>query len=347
MSRFDTAVVLALACLVVAGCAQPTPGGAAPDGTGPAEAGGGAGGAPATVPATVAPAAATATQRALALLPPFVTAWGEQGIEPGQLQLPADVAVDDAGRVYVSDSKGVQAFDANGQFVRQVGAPEVRVARGLAVTGDGARLYVSGYGSQVLVFGPDGTQLATIGTQGTEPGQLNKPVDVALDADGNVYVADMANARVEKYSPDGRHLLTIGGPGMQNGQFSAPNAVAVDQAGRVYVAQGDDFSIQRFRPDGSYLDSFGQSYASESMWQIPGLAIDEAGNVYASQAISHVVQSFAAASDPPHLRWELGTVGTGTGQFRSPQGLAIHDGKLYVADRDNTRIQEFDITAAP
>lgn len=292
-------------------------------------------------PATLAPAAVAATAAAAELLPAFVQVIGRPGIEPGQLQLPFDVAVDGQGTVYVSDSKGLQAFEADGTFRGLIGSPEVKVAQGIAAADDGT-LYVTGFGRQVLVFGPDGTPRASLGEEGLGPGQLVNPVDVAVDRDGNLYVADAANARIEKLAPDGRHLLTIGEPGRQNGQFTSPRSVAVDNQGRIYVGQGDDFLIQRFAPDGSYLDAFGQSYADESMWSLPGLAVDENGNAYASQTIRHVVQSFDASGDErPTFRWELGDVGFEEGEFRSPYGLAVHKGLLYVADRDNGRIQVY------
>jgi DNA-binding beta-propeller fold protein YncE len=298
----------------------------------------GAGGA---VTPTLAASAREATARAAAMRPTYERTIGVMGIDPGQLQLPVDVAVDDAGNTYVSDSKGVQAFGPDGAFLRAVGAPDLKSAEGLAVTPDGGKLYVTGNGPEVQVYGPDGTLSGTLGEGGLTAGTLQKPVDVTLDGAGNVYVADVANAHVEKYGPDGRHLLTIGEKGQQKGQFTAPRSVAVDSAGRIYVGLGDDFLIQRFAPDGSYLDAFGQSYAEESMWQIAGLALDPADNVYASQAISHVVQSFDTSAARPRLRWELGEVGNADGEFRSPHGLAVHDGRLYVADRDNGRVQVF------
>jgi hypothetical protein len=80
------------------------------------------------------------------------------------------------------------------------------------------------------------------------------------------------------------------------------------------------------------------------MWSLPGLATDADGKVYATQTIRHVVQSFDAAGDErPRLRWELGAVGFENGQFRSPYGIAARDGLLYVADRDNDRIQVFQL----
>jgi DNA-binding beta-propeller fold protein YncE len=290
---------------------------------------------------SVAPAAAEATARVAALLPTFDRSIGTMGIEPGQLQLTQDVAVDDAGKVYVSDSKGVQVFGPDGTFLNLVGAPDLKAAEGIAVTPDGQRLYVTGAGPLVLIFGPDGKQSGTVGEGGLEAGQLQKPVDVTLDGDGNVYVADVANAHIEKYDAQGKHLLTIGSKGQTKGQFTAPRAVAVDSTGRIYVGLGDDFLIQRFNADGSYLDAYGQSYADETMWQIPGLAVDASDNVYSSQSISHVVQSFDTSTERPRLRWELGTVGFEDGQFRSPYGLAVKGDKLYVADRDNGRVQVF------
>lgn len=346
-ARVRRVVVLACATLAGAGlvaCTAATPGtpsaGTPAPGT-PAAVASEITSADVTPEATVAPAAAEATARVAALLPTLDRVISTMGIEPGQLQLPQDVAVDDAGKVYVSDSKGVQVFGPDGAFLQMVGAPDLKSAEGIAVTPDGQRIYVTGAGPVVLVYGPDGQQTGTLGEGGLEAGQLQRPVDVTLDAAGNVYVAEMANAHVEKYDASGRHLLTVGAKGQQKGEFTAPRAVAVDSAGRIYVGLGDDFLIQRFNPDGSYLDAFGQSYADETMWQIPGLAVDASDHVYASQSISHVVQSFDTSPERPRLRWELGTVGLDDGEFRSPYGLAVKGDKLYVADRDNSRIQVF------
>lgn len=302
--------------------------------------------APAAVmaPATatpLSPSALRATERVAALQPVFSRSIGVSGIEPGQLRLPFDVAVAPAGQIYVSDSKGVQEFTPDGRFVRQIGGDDVKIAQGLAVATDGT-LYVAGAGSQVRVFDAAGSPRGTIGQPGTAPGQLQQPVDVAVDRGGDVYVADDRNGRVEKFAPDGRHLLTVGTPGEGREQLSRPRAVAVDGSGLITVGQGDDFLVKRFRPDGSYLDAFGRSHADENMWRIGGLAFDEDDNAYLTQVVGHRIQSFSPG-DRPGFRWEFGALGFGPGQFNTPTGLAIANGELYVADQSNDRIQVFQL----
>jgi DNA-binding beta-propeller fold protein YncE len=284
-----------------------------------------------------ATAVALATGRAAALMPSPDFDFGEPGIAPGQLMLPVDVGIDADGDIFVSDSKGVQRFDAQGTFRNLIGAEELAVALGIAVDADGTT-YVTGMGPLVLVFDRDGRLLRQVGEEGAAPGQLQQPVDAALDAASNLYVVDARNYRVEVYSPGGEHLRSIGGRGDQRGQFESPRTIAVDGHGDIYVGMGDDFVIQRLANDGTYVDSFGKAYAEETMWRIGGLAVDDADHLYASRSIGHSIQAFDLGPTPT-LRWEYGALGNGPGQFNAPSGLAYHAGKLYVADTTNNRIQ--------
>lgn len=286
-------------------------------------------------------AIAMATELAGRGLPEPAFDFGTEGIEPGQILLPFDVALDGDGNVIVSDSKGVQKFTAEGEFLLQVGPGEIAAAQGIAAAPDGT-IYVSGLDDVVHVFDGEGQKTATIGEPGGAPGQLLQPVDVALDREGNVYVADASNSRVEKYAPDGTHLLTIGEKGTQSGQFTSPRVVTVDDAGRVYVGMGDDFLVQRFGPNGDYLDSLGKSYADESMWRVAGLATDEGGNLYVSRAILHAIQCFEAGGDGG-LLWELGELGRAPGEFNTPGGMAVRGTRLYVADTTNNRVQVLEL----
>lgn len=294
-----------------------------------------------TAPSSVlSEAAALATARIQSLLPDLETAWGTPGSDDGQLMLPFGVAVDTEGNVYVSDSTGAQKFTADGQFVVRFGVDDLLTALGGIAVDETGLVYVTGFGPAIHVFAPDGSRAATIGQPGGGAGQLAKPVDVAVDARGDLFVADAQNGRVEKFARDGTHLLTIGEPGEGRGQFRTPRAVAVDDSGNIYVGQGDDYLIQRFAPDGSYLDTFGDAHADENVWRVGGLAVDERGNVYATQAMASHVQSYRPAPDTG-LAWELGGLGASPGKFATPLGLAYRDGRLYVVDQQNNRIQVF------
>jgi len=301
---------------------------------------------PAGTPAPTAEAATTATARfaaAMALvLPRYTASFGVAGTEPGQITLPFDVAVAGDGGLFVSDSTGVQKFAADGSFARRIGEGVLKRAEGIAV-GPDDRLYVAGSGAEVLVFDAAGNPAGAVGAAGDRPGQLRKPIDVAVDRDGNLYVADAGNARVEKFAPGGRHLLSIGERGTQSGQFTAPRSVAVDGSGRIYVGLGDDFLIQRFDRDGSYLDTFGQGTLDETMFRIGGIAVDDRNRAYATQAMGHALQVFDVATTPVYVGQIGGKPGITAEQFNAPTGVALGPGRLFVADTRNNRVQVFEI----
>jgi DNA-binding beta-propeller fold protein YncE len=282
-------------------------------------------------------AAAIATARIAELLPTQEMAFGVSGSSPGQMMLPFDVAVGPEGNIYLSDSTGVKKFSPDGEYLEWIGEGEVLTALGGLAVGPDGTVYVTGFESQVWAYGPDGQSRAAIGTPGSEPGQLSRPVDVAVDAAGSIYVADTENARVEKFAADGRHLMTFGGAGSGRGELRSPRAVAVDADGNVYIGEGDHFLVQRFTPDGEYLDAFGQGHADENIWRIGGLAVGDDGTVYATQAMSNRLQAFDPAADLA-LAWEFGSLGRSHGEFSSPMGLDVVGDRLYIADQQNNRI---------
>lgn len=338
------ALALSALCLSVTACGSGTPS-TSPAGDG-AGGSGTAVGATAAVTApiassggapTLAPPEALGTQRAAGKVPVYLRSFGGPGFDDGQLQLPTAVAVDAAGNAYVSDSVGVQVFDADGRFARRIAAGELVAVEGVAVTPDGSRLFVATREPPVRVFDASGALAGTVGTPGDGPGQLAQPAALALDGDGRLYVADAANGRVEVFDANGQHARTIGEKGGGRGQFTQPRALAVGADGRVYVGTGDSYAIQVFAPDGTYEKSVAHSYKDATLYRIAGLALDDAGRLYASEAASHYVQVFADGA------WvaDLGKLGGGATQFNTPTGLAYAAGALYVVDQQNSRVQVF------
>ncbi|MBI3743628.1 MAG: hypothetical protein HY261_05000, partial [Chloroflexi bacterium] len=84
------------------------------------------------------------------------------------------------------------------------------------------------------------------GSEGSGDGQFNMPSGIAVDAQGNVYVADRGNYRIQEFTSTGKFLTKWGSEGSGDGQFNSPFGVAVDGVGNVYVADFDTPGIQKF-----------------------------------------------------------------------------------------------------
>ena len=164
---------------------------------------------------------------------------------------------------------------------------------------------------------------------------------VAVDAQGNVYVSDAYNFRVQKFDPDGKFVFQFGSAGEADGQFDGPCAgpVTVDGQGNIYVSTFG--RVQKFDSQGKFLAAHG-SLGSEN-GQFMGAAfgsIDKQGNFYVADLLNIRVQKF----DPD---WKFlqtwGAAGTGPGQFINPVSLAVDQyDRLYAADNSN-RIQVFSL----
>ena len=199
-------------------------------------------------------------------------------------------------------------------------------------------------------------QLAAVrsfGTEGNGSGQFENPRNVAFDAQGNLYVADSDNARIQKFDPSGKLLLAWGTKSQDNavgapGTFNQPWGIAVDQAGNVYVADTWNYRIQKFDSNGKFLTMWGtngdtRGVANVNPIQMYGpraIAVDAQGNVLVTDTGNKRVSKFSPNGDPIA---QFGGVGADNGQFQEPVGIAIdRQGNVFVADTWNQRIQKFD-----
>ena len=97
------------------------------------------------------------------------------------------------------------------------------------------------------MFDTNGKLLKHWGVQGSEPGQLYYPYDLALDGQGHVYVVEYGNHRVQKMTLDGKSLGCWAVNGRGEGQLHNPWALALDTQGRLHVIDSNNHRVQRVR----------------------------------------------------------------------------------------------------
>ncbi|NQT50553.1 hypothetical protein HQ576_00795, partial [bacterium] len=131
-------------------------------------------------------------------------------------------------------------------------------------------------GHRVLVLDRNsGKVLRTFGSKGGEPGQFRLPNAIAADAEGNLYVSDAFNYRLQKLNRDGKPLLVKGEQGNSFGSFARPRGIAVGPDGVIYVVETQFELVQMFNQQGKVLMAFGNNHAAPGFLELPaGIATD-------------------------------------------------------------------------
>jgi hypothetical protein len=183
--------------------------------------------------------------------------------------------------------------------------------------------------------------IAQWGSPGSGDGQFNYPVGIAMDASGNLYVADEKNNRIQKFDSDGGFLAKWGSYGTGDGQFNWPCGVTVDPSGNVYVSDYGNSRIQKFDSNGGFLAKWGSYGTGDGQFNYPwGIAMDASGNVYVADYYNNRIQKFDSGGG---FLTKWGSYGSGDGQFYDPSGIAVDaSDNVYVTEVENHRIQKFD-----
>jgi sugar lactone lactonase YvrE len=235
--------------------------------------------------------------------------------DPNLLSKPNDLEVDRQGNLYVVDSfnSRIQKFDQNGKFLTMWGT---------AGQGDGEFRFINGDAGAGAI---------------------------AVDEQGNVYVADWGNSRLQKFDGNGQFLAKWGTRGAGDGQFSNLLSITVDKAGNVYVLDGARADIQKFDGNGQFLAKWGSKGSGDGQFNYPThLTVDGQDNVYVVDGFNNRLQKFDG-NGQFLAKW--GSTGTGDGQFNfilAGANIALgavaadNQGNVYVADYSNNRIQKFD-----
>ena len=219
---------------------------------------------------------------------------------------------------------------------------------------------VNADGDLVLPEGVELAQASRIGSLETETA-FSAPFGLAVDADGNLYVADSANHQVRKVDPEG-NVTTFAGTGQfgsTGGHLNFPAAVAVDAAGSVYIAERRNHRIRKVDSGGAITTVAGTGRvghggdggpATEAFLFDPiGVAVDAAGNVYVADRRNHRIRKIDTAGTITTYAGtgEPGSAGDGgsatAASLAYPAGVAVDTaGNVYVADMGNGKVRKID-----
>jgi|GEM_PF-7035072 len=245
---------------------------------------------------------------------------------------------------------------------------------GIAVRG--SVVYVSDYNNaRVVAFSATGEYINQYTTDSV--GAFGHPSGLAVDAAGNLFVADATNHRVSKLGPNGAPITAWTGGTVP---FSVTTDVALDRAGNVYVADQGNGLIQKLTAAGAPVTAWGQG-SNGAFIILRSLALDAQGNLYAGDFGAGLVQKLTAAGAPVtswgsgiltgdastyvdpagnvyagdvnHVvkfapngvfltQWGGPGIGTGNGTFHGVTGIAVDpSGNVYVVDFFNNVVQKF------
>jgi sugar lactone lactonase YvrE len=242
--------------------------------------------------------------------------------EKARMMLPAAVAVDPAGYVYIAD--------AGNSTVRKLMPPNV-ITTIAGASGIGASDGIRGVGSFFL------------------------PRGVAVNGSGTLFVVDTFNQAIRKVTQDGTTALLAGKPGQAgsadgagtDARFAFPHNAAVDSKGNVYVTDSGNGTVRKITTAGVVFTFAGQAgkrgsadgVGSAALFSVPeGIAVDAAGNVFVTDQQEATIRKITPEGVVSTFAGTAGQHGQTDGQgslarFDSPSGLAVDTkGNLYVAD---------------
>lgn len=289
---------------------------------------------------------------------------------------PIGVAADVAGNIYMADQRAhvVRRIDAFGQSVVVAGTPgnfgagdglgaaaSFNAPAALAVDARGY-LYVADADNHTIRRVSPSGQVTTLagraGVSGAQDGAcaaatFSNPHGVAVDDEGNVFVADTDNSVIRRISPDCRVSTFAGQPGVAGSDdghgakasFRWPQDLATDRAGNVYVSDIGSHTIRRITPDGQVSTLAGQASVAGSadgtgkraLFRHPkGIATDAAGNVFVIDSNNYAIRRVTPRGEVITVAAQMDLQGMTLPNGVAIRGTALHvslyDGGMWVQD---------------
>jgi sugar lactone lactonase YvrE len=307
------------------------------------------------------------------------------------LNYPTGVGVDAAGNLFIADANNFRvrkvapagtistvAGNGGSQFAGDNGlATSARLFNPNDVAMDAAgNLFIADSGNnRIRKVTPDGV-ISTVAGNGTSgfsgdsgfaiSAELNDPNRVAVDASGNLFIADTGNNRIRKVTPNGV-ISTVAGNGMRgftgdglmaiSARLNGPNGVAVDAAGNLFIADTFNYLIRKVTPGGIISTVAGRGgngfsgdggSATSALLNYPtGVGVDAAGNLFIADSGNNRIRKVTPAGIISTVAGN-GSYGYGgdgglaiSASLRGPSELTVDaGGNLFIADTGNNRIRK-------
>ena len=226
----------------------------------------------------------------------FLSSWGTNGVENGELQSPVGIAIYE-NNVYVVDEKQntVQKFDNDGNFILKWGERgnengQFSSPQGITIDSSGIVYVADSKNHRIQQFTSDGEFLSSFGKFGYGDGKLRIPVDVAVYGDF-IYVSDLGGYKIEKYTSDGIFIKSFD---YNFGGFSVrPGGLTVDPNGNIYFVDAAKYRVVKINSDGRTLATWGSIGKGDGKFIEPkDLVLDNRGYLFVLDSSLGLVQKF-------------------------------------------------------
>jgi len=275
--------------------------------------------------------------------PKVLDVFGSTGRGEVQFIYPRAITIAPDNTLFVVDKTArVRHLTGEGKYLGGWTMPAFQAGKpvGLSCGPDGKVYVADTHYHRVMIYSPTGKLVGQFGSYGVDGGQFIYPTDVAVAADGRIFVSEYGgNDRVSIFSPDGKFLQSFGSFGEGEGRFSRPSALCMDyRRGRLYVADACNHRIACYDLEGKLRGVIGSVGMGPGQLRYPyDVNLVDDDKLLVCEYGNNRLQLFSIAGN------SLGVWGEGgrePGQLLHPWGaVADRNGRVFVVDSGNDRIQ--------
>ena len=268
--------------------------------------------------------------------------FGKPGLGPGAFSYPRAITAEPGGSVFVVDKSGrIQRFNKEGEIETWWRMPETARGKpvGMTVHPDGRIFVADTHYHRVMVFDRDGKTLGSFGHEGMGDGEFQLPTDVAVDAEGFIYVSEYnGNDRVTKWSPALQFVKSLADGPIEGKRVSRPAGIDIDAEQTLWIADACNHRIVRLSLDGEVLAVFGSFGSGAGELRYPyDITSAPDGTIMVCEYEGNRLQWFTKEGQSVRV-W--GRSGRAAGELFAPWGATYGpSGRVWVVDSLNSRVQ--------